>query len=63
MVCLGLLTVSASQTIQRQRMARNLASVGNLATLQPVDWMQNFQTIQNLSRVQVADDVLLQVLQ
>jgi hypothetical protein len=44
-------------------MARNLASVGNLATLQPVDWMQNFQTIQNLSRVQVADDVLLQVLQ
>jgi anti-sigma factor RsiW len=63
MVCISLLTVSATQTIQRQRMARNLASVGALATLQPVDWLQNFQTIESLSRVQVADDVLLQVLQ
>ena len=63
MVCLSLLTVREYQIVQRQKMARDLASVGSLAALQPVDWLQNFQTIENLSRVQVADDELLQVLQ
>jgi hypothetical protein len=63
MVCLSLLTVREYQTIQRQRMARDLASVGSLATLQPVDWLQNFHTIENLSRVEVADDALLQIVQ
>jgi hypothetical protein len=43
-------------------MARDLASVGSLAARQPVDWLQNFQIIENLSRVQVADDGLLQAL-
>jgi hypothetical protein len=63
MVCLSLLTVREYQTIQRQRMARDLASVGSLASLEPVDWLQNFQTIKNLNRVQVApDDALLQAL-
>jgi len=63
MVCLSLLTACEYHTIQRQqRMARDLASIGRLATLQPVDWLQNFQTIENLSRVQVADDALLEVL-
>jgi hypothetical protein len=63
MVCLSLLTVREYQTIQRQqRMAHRLASVGQLAALQPVDWLQNFQTIEKLSRVQVADDTLLEVL-
>jgi hypothetical protein len=63
MVCLSLLTIREYQTIQRQqRMTRDLASVGQLATLQPVDWLQNFHTIENLSRVQVADDTLLEVL-
>lgn len=63
MVCLSLATVLEYQTVQRQKMARDLASVGALATLQPVDWLQNFHTIENLSRVQVADDALLQILQ
>ena len=62
MVCLSLLTVRECQIIQRQKMARHLASVGSLAARQPVDWLQNFQTIENLSRVQVADDALLEVL-
>jgi len=64
MVCLSFLTVLECQAIQRQRMARDLASVGSLAGLQPVDCLQNFQTIANLNRVQVApDDALLQALQ
>jgi len=62
MVCLSFLTVREYQFIQHQRMARDLASVGRLATYQPVDWLQNFQTIEKLSRVQVADDELLRVL-
>ena len=63
MVCLSLLTVRECQAIQRQKMARDLASVGSLAGLQPVDCLQNFQTIANLSRVQVApDDALLAAL-
>jgi hypothetical protein len=63
MACLSLITVREYQTIQRQRMARDLASIGSLASLQPVDWLQNYQTIKNLDRVQVApDDALLQVL-
>jgi hypothetical protein len=63
MVCLSLLTVREYQIVQRQKMARQIASVGTLAARQPVDWLQNFQTIQNLSRVQVADDKLLQILE
>ncbi|MGA2557634.1 MAG: hypothetical protein ABSG04_15305 [Verrucomicrobiota bacterium] len=63
MICLSVGTVLQCQAIQRQKTARDLASVGALATLQPVDWLQNFQTIQNLNRFQVADDLLLQVLQ
>jgi hypothetical protein len=64
MVCLSFLTVRECQAFQRQRMARDLASVGSLASLQPVDCLQNFQTIANLNRVQVApDDALLQALQ
>jgi len=63
MVCLSFLTVRECQAFQRQRMARDLASVGSLASLQPVDCLQNFQTIANLSRVQVApDDALLEAL-
>jgi anti-sigma factor RsiW len=63
MVCLCLLTVREYQAIQRQRIARDLASVGSLASLQPVDWLQNFHTIENLNRVKVApDDALLEVL-
>lgn len=62
MVCLCFLTVRECQILQRQKMDRELASVGSLAARQPVDWLQNFQTIENLSRVQVADDGLLQAL-
>lgn len=64
MVCLSLMTALEYQAveIQRQRTARELASVGKLATLQPVDWLQNFHTIESLSRVEVADDALLEAL-
>ena len=44
-------------------MARDLASVSRLAALPPVDWLQNFDTINGLNRVKVADDELLLVLQ
>jgi hypothetical protein len=63
MLCLSLFTVREYQFMQRQKMSRDLANVSRLAALPPVDWLQNFDTIDRLSRVKVADDDLLLVLQ
>jgi len=64
MVCLSLLTIREYQTFQqqRQRMARDLASIGSLASNLPVDSLKNFDTIKRLSQIQVADEELLRVL-
>jgi hypothetical protein len=62
MVCLSLFTTRAYQDYQRRQMARDLASVSRLAALPPVDWLQNFDTINRLNRVKVADEELLLVL-
>lgn len=63
MVGLSLLTIREYQDVQRERTARELAGVSRLATLPPVDWLQNFETISRLNRVKVADEDLLLVLQ
>lgn len=63
MLCLSLLTIHQYQDFQRKQMARDLASVSRLAALPPVDWLQNFDTINRLNRVKVADEDLLLVLQ
>jgi hypothetical protein len=44
-------------------MGRDLANVSRLAALPPMEWLQNFDTINRLNRVKVADDDLLLVLQ
>ena len=61
MVCLSLLTIREYQTLQRQRMAREL--VGSMASNQPVEWLKNFDAIKSFDRVEVADKELLEVLQ
>jgi anti-sigma factor RsiW len=63
MVCVSLLTIREYQDIQRKQMARDLASVSRLAALPPVDWLRNFDTIDRLNRVKVADEDLLSALQ
>jgi hypothetical protein len=63
MVCLGLFSVLEYQVLHRARMARNMAALSRLATLPPMDWLKNFDTIDKLSKVKVADEDLLTVLQ
>ena len=63
MLSLCFLTVSEYQAIQHQRMARNLANVSQFAEVPPLDWLQNFETIDRLNRVKVADEDLLTLLQ
>jgi anti-sigma factor RsiW len=63
MVCAGLLSFRGYQMEQRAQAARNLASVSRLAALPPMDWLKNFDTIDRLNKVKVADDDLLAALQ
>jgi hypothetical protein len=63
MVCLSFVTFREYQILERQKMGRDLANVSRLAALPPMEWLQNFDTINRLNRVKVADDDLLLVLQ
>jgi hypothetical protein len=63
MVCLGLLSFRESQVIHRARMARQLAGVSRLAALPRMEWLKDFDTINGISRVKVADDDLLAALE
>ncbi len=49
--------------MRRVQEARAMASVGALAGLPSIDWLQNFDTINRMNKVKVADDDLLTVLQ
>jgi len=63
MVCCGLLSFHEYQAMRRIQEARALASVSRLAGLPSIDWLENFDTINRLNKVKVADDDLLTVLQ
>ena len=63
MVCLSLFSMREYQTLQTQSAANELAGVNRLAELAPVEWLRDFQTINKMNRVKVADDDLLAVLQ
>jgi hypothetical protein len=51
------------QALHRVRMARELAGVSRLATLPPMEWLKDFDTINGISKVKVADDDLLAALE
>jgi hypothetical protein len=63
MVCSGLLSFHQYETMRRAHLSREVASVSRLAGLPSVDWLENFDTINRLNKVRVADDDLLTVLQ
>jgi hypothetical protein len=63
MVCLGLFSFREYQVIHRARMARELAGVSRLAALPPIEWLKDFDTINGISQVKVADDDLLAALE
>jgi hypothetical protein len=62
-VCAGLLSFHEYQAIHRVRMARELAGVSRVAALPPMEWLKDFDTINQISQVKVADDDLLAALQ
>jgi anti-sigma factor RsiW len=63
-VCVGFLGFRGYQlTAQRAQAARDLASVSRLAALPPMDWLKDYEVINRLNKVKVADDDLLAVLQ
>ncbi|HEX3988923.1 MAG TPA: hypothetical protein VHZ30_05790 [Verrucomicrobiae bacterium] len=58
MVCCGVVSFREYQAAHRARMVHELASVGGV----PMDWLKNFDTINRLNKVSVADDDLLAAL-
>jgi anti-sigma factor RsiW len=63
LLALGLFSVQQYHDAQQAKTARQLVSVGQLATLPKADWLDNFETIDRMSQVQVADADLLSSLQ
>jgi ferric-dicitrate binding protein FerR (iron transport regulator) len=63
MVGMGLFSFHEYQTIHRVRMARDLAGVSRVAALPPMEWLKDFDTINGMSQVKVADDDLLAALE
>ena len=63
MVCSGLLSLHEYEALHRIQKAQAVASVSRLAALPSIDWLENFDTINRMNKVNVADDDLLTVLQ
>jgi len=63
MVCCGMFSFHEYQSLRRTQVAREVASISRLAGLPSMDWLENFDTINRLNKVKVADDDLLAVLQ
>jgi hypothetical protein len=63
MVCAGFLSFQGYQAAHRTNEAREIAAASQLAALPPMDWWNDFDTIQRLDKVNVADDDLLSVLE
>jgi hypothetical protein len=63
MVGVSLFSFREYQVIHRVRMARGLADVSRVAALPPMEWLKDFDTINGMSQVKVADDDLLAALE
>jgi len=63
MVAVGLFSFNEAQAFHRARMARELANVSRVAALPPMEWLKDFDTINKISQVKVADDELLAALE
>jgi anti-sigma factor RsiW len=63
MICCGLLSFHGYQVRHRAQEAEAMVSVSPLAGLVSIDSLENFDTINKMNKVQVADEDLLTVLQ
>jgi hypothetical protein len=55
MICCGLFSFHEYQVLGLSQIARALPNVSPLAARMPIDWLQNFPTINRLNKVKVAD--------
>jgi hypothetical protein len=62
MLFCGIFSFREYQAVHRAQMARQRAGLGRLAALPP-EWMKDFDTINRLNKVSVADNELLALLQ
>jgi anti-sigma factor RsiW len=62
-VGVGLFSFREYQVLHRVRVARELAGVSRVAALPPMEWLKDFDTINGISQVKVADDDLLAALE
>ncbi len=63
MICSGMLSFNQYQAMHRAQISHEVASAARLAELPRIDWLENFDTINRLNKVKVADDDLLTALQ
>lgn len=59
----GLFSFHEYLTVRRAQVAREVVGASRLASLPPVDWLRDFETINRLNKVKVADDDLLSALE
>jgi hypothetical protein len=63
MVVVGFFSFQEYHAVHRTQEAQELAAASRLAALPPMEWLNDFDTIQRLDKVKVADDDLLSVLE
>jgi len=59
----GLFSVHQNQISERSQLAKNIVAVSRVAAISEMDWLKDFDTIDRLSKVQVADNDLLEALE
>ena len=62
LVGLALFSIHQHSQVVQKKMAYDLVKVSQVATLPEIEWMKDFETIDRLTRVQVADSELLTAL-
>jgi anti-sigma factor RsiW len=63
MVGVGFFSFQEYASLHRTQAAQEVAAASQLAALPPIEWLNDFDTIQRLDKVKVADDDLLSVLE
>ncbi len=63
MICSGMISFHEYQAVHRAQVSHEVASMSQLAQIPSIEWLQNFDTINRMDKVKVADDDLLTVLQ
>ncbi len=59
MLCLGTFSFHEYQLAARAKLAADVKEFAETAPIPQVDWLKNFDTIEQMSKVQVADNDLM----